>query len=319
MNFEFSHREPLRFGRAGMAARWLNVIGRIVPCPAGTQAWVRIGQGGWQPLWLGPDSARLAGPGDFNVELAPSDLVPGANPLGFLARAPDGTAAEATFQVHWEHGNALMPDRRLDVDFRHASDVPVGVQVGDGTWRPTPDGWRTEHPAYDRCLHLGDRRWENYEVYAEMKLHGWRTPRPDTDAGANVIHLGIALRWPGHADDGNQPRLQWFPLGIAFEWRVDPAGNRLRLRALDPASFPAEDATDLPLERETTYAFRVRVASLEKGAANYAAKGWPLTAVEPDDWHLVHRKSPDPVRAGSVILVAHYTDVTMVRASVRPL
>ncbi|MFP3345135.1 hypothetical protein R0J87_21890, partial [Halomonas sp. SIMBA_159] len=76
----------MRFGVAGWSNRWLNVPGRIT-CQAGLHdaRWSIQGTRLGGPFPLGPTAYRLAGAGDFNLEIDPGDLGCGSHRLRIKA------------------------------------------------------------------------------------------------------------------------------------------------------------------------------------------------------------------------------------------
>lgn len=316
MKIEVYHSRGLEFGRAGMAPRWLSVGGRVHGGGPSTRLTARLNDGPERPLWVGPDGGRLAEEGEFLLELSPSELLPGSNRIELRAMSAHGESDRTAVEVRWNPGGAQPPPCALDADLRGADALPPGVSVGDGRWVAGEDGWRTGFAGYDRCLSVGDNRWSDLSVEAEIVLHGWRLPDPRREAGANVMHFGLALRWPGHAEDGRQPRLKWYPLGLAVEAVIDPAEGQLRLRGLDPRWIRGGPGAVVPLESGARYRLRAAVASVE-GGAEYLARLWPADGVEPTEWSLRHRKIPEPIRQGSILIVAHYTDITVRWVKVR--
>ncbi len=313
------HRDALtRFGEAGMAQRFLNVLGRLESAPPGTRLVARINEGSARPVALGPNRTRLARPGDFNLELSPADLHPGDNRLELAAIAPDGARTEETIKVAWQ---APAPDRPPP-NGRHTLDLagphPAGLQFVDGRWERGADGLRIAEPYYDRVLGFGDLRQRDYEAWTSFTLHDWAMPDPLRDDGYQVVHVGLALRWPGHADDGRQPRVQWYPLGVTCELCVQPARGALRLRMLDPTQILGDPDRVIPLEKGARYGLRASVASGTDGSSLYRAKAWRESDGEPAEWTIEHRKAVETVHGGAALLLAHYSDVTFHQAGLAP-
>jgi hypothetical protein len=197
-----------RFGRLGRPQRWVNLLGSVSPAGRIARLEFSINGGEWRRLSIGPNLERLASPGDFNAELAWEELDEGLNRVVFRAANRDGLWTEAAVEVECFPGTRWpLPYR---VDWPDVQSIQDAVQVVDGRWQLRPEGVRTLDPYYDRVVAIGDMNWADYWVSADVTFHGFPGPKPGPPQ-FNVNHAGIGLRWRGHADDGRQPRTQWYP------------------------------------------------------------------------------------------------------------
>jgi hypothetical protein len=129
------------------------------------------------------------------------------------------------------------------------------------------------------------------------------------------------LKWPGHSDllTGDQPNYGWYPGGGGgwIEFETDGTSN---LRMTDFTAGGVRD-TD-PLNRNfalgTTYVWKLRVESQGDGTATYRMKIWEAGTPEPSLWEL-NDTEPSDVPGGSLLLLAHFTDVSFGDITIDPL
>ncbi len=306
------------FGRLGIPQRWVNILGSV--SPAATVAQLSYSVNGAQPVQLskGPDLHRLAGPGDFNVEIDIQDLKDGENTVRIESRGRHGEMAEKTVTLVFDRTQRCpLP---FEADFRGLGDLEAvtrQTQIVDGKWHLTPDGLRTSDLYYDRVLAFGDWNWTNYAVTAEVRFHAFPGPRRG-GPGFGVNHAGIGLRWRGHADDGKQPRVQWHPVGAATEFTLQTDLSQCKWRILPgPPQKAAYAAKAFPIELHRAYWIKGEVTTLTDGRNRYRNKIWAVGDTEPGEWAVENHEQPvDDFPSGSALLVAHLSDVTFGRVRV---
>jgi len=272
--------DRLRIGHLGSPQRWVNILGRVGSDVV--QLATSLNGGRMLAVSIGGDGHRLARPGDFNVEVDRADLVEGQNQVELTATDSCGRFETRT----------------------------VTLEV-------TADGVRSVEPYYDRVIGLGDVTWTDYEIETTVTFHGIREPFEEKgDAGAMVIHAALATRWPGHDDDGLQPRVKWHPLGATAEFRVNPSWEGCSWRILGGRSETSGEMVVVNAEKERTirtgvrYGMKHRVETLGDGGADYRVKLWEADDAEPEDWYVHLHKGPGEVASGGALIIAHYTDVT---------
>ena len=305
------------FGQRGLCQRWINVLGRVDPNRIALLEYSLNGSSPW-PLAIGPDGHRLACPGDFNAEIDSADLRAGDNQVAIAAVDKNGKreVREVTVVFTGEQTNPL-PCR---IEWARVRSIHEVAQVTDGKWALTPAGVRVLEPYYDRVIGLGDRRWTDYELATTVTFHDLRVPRAaQGDAGANVIHAALAVRWPGHDDDGRQPRVKWYPLGATAEFRVNPSWKQCSWRILGGGKICVEADHRRDIELESPSAMKHRVGGNPDGSARYSVKLWPAGEPEPGTWDLELDKHPGDVQNGGALLIAHYTEVTFGDVTVTPV
>jgi hypothetical protein len=302
------------FGRAGLAQRWVNILGRVRG--VNLRLSYSLNEGSAQMFSMGPDGHRLARAGDFNAELDVEELHPGANSLLLEARGEDGRtwSREVTVVLHGD-----VPKLPHEIHWCDAGAIHDVAQIVDGRWSLTPDGIRILEPYYDRVIAVGDRSWTDYEVSTTVTFHGLRVPRAEAgDAGHGVIHAALAVRWPGHDCDGRQPHVKWYPLGATAEFRVNPAWDDCSWRFLGGPDLCVESPEGRSIDLETPYAMKHRCCTAADGGTRFQVKLWPADQVEPTQWDLDMARPAGGVASGGALLIAHYTDVTFGDVRVSP-
>lgn len=309
------------FGQPGSAQRQINVLGSVTDgIPGQLSARFRPLSGGeWRPLTLGSDQHRLAGTGDFNLEIDVAELVSGSNQMEVELLDKNGTRIDhAVVTIHYTP--SLRWPLPYTIRWSEVEDLQQVLQVVDGHWRLTPDGIRTMDPYYDRMLAFGDASWREYEVRTRFRLHGYTPPAPGPPT-YGVTHVAIATRWPGHASDGLQPGRQWYPLGATAEFRFEDGLGGARWRIFDGETFyvEAQKAGHRSLELEVWYHIVHRVEDLPGDRVLYSVKCWQAGQLEPDRWDLQAIEPVKKFAGGSACLIAHHTDVTFGDVEVLPL
>jgi hypothetical protein len=192
----------------------------------------------------------------------------------------------------------------------------------DGEWRLTPDGARTVTRWYDRVLALGDGSWTDYDARVLVTLHDF-TPAQRGPPTYHVPHVGVTLRWAGHTPDDRQPSRQWYPLGAATEFLIQPGGTAglWRILADGGPRYAQTRATRVsPLTSERRFWLRARVETLPGGVARYRVRQWNDGEPEPGAWAVEAVEAPGTdLKAGSLLIVPHNTDVTVHEVHVVPL
>ena len=308
------------FGQVGEPQRWVNVLGSAGGAGSLDVLEYELNGQAARPLSVGTDLHRLAGAGDFNVEFDWDELCRGPNRLRLLARWNDGATASTIVRLVVERGRAWpLP---YHVDLSGVTDLQQVVQVVDGEWRLTADGARTAGRGYDRVLAVGDGSWRDYEGTVLLTLHGF-TPAQRGPPTYGVPHVGIGLRWPGHTADGRQPSRQWYPLGAATEFLIQPdgQGGLWRILADGGARFAQVRASRVsPLGPGRRFWLKAQVTTLKDGRSRYRVKQWNEGALEPPAWAVESVEAAgEDLTAGSLLVVPHNTDVTIHEIHVVPV
>jgi hypothetical protein len=310
------------FGLPGNPQRAVNILGTVQgDHPVQNLEYSLNGQD-FRSLSTGPDGRRLAGKGDFNVEIDREILREGLNDL--LIRAVDSTGNKSKkkvsirytsreiwplpYRVDWE---SMMEDNG-EIDQRK-------VYLMDGKWKLENGRIRTVEPSYDRILAFGDETWENYEVRTDVIFYGHSKPVPGPPT-FGVAHAAIAFRWPGHDPDGHQPRVKWYPLGATCEFQISSERDSCRWRMLYGRRPRTEDTTqNRPIQLGKLYRMAARVESIDPATSRYAARLWDPEGPEPEHWDLVGIKENETRFNGSALLLSHNTDVSFGNVSIIPL
>jgi hypothetical protein len=321
-------------GALGVPQRWLNVLGRVWP-PDGVTLSYQLNDGPPGRLSVGPNRRRLAHAGDFNVEIAHSELRPGANSIRITAEGAGGRTVEEVLVDHRPGTVWPLPYR---VDWRTAPGISP-AQIVDGRWQVGPAGLRPLEIGYDRAVALGDMSWRDVEVSLWFVIHALDetiTGYPSFSPG-----FGVALRWQGHSDwsrpraprlwralrrwwrnlpelgaAAEQPRRGWWPVGARGWYGMQP-GLGYRLSIVGNADqVLAREARERRLAPGVPYRLTMRVRSGDPGPSTYGLKVWRADDPEPAHWDLRGRGAAGELATGSLLLVAHHADVSFAAVEV---
>jgi hypothetical protein len=322
---EVWHGAEQRVGHLGDAQDDFNLLGRV---PEADQLFsLQYGVGDATPVELSFRAyRRLAQDGHFNADIPVASLAPGPNRITLEARFRDGEVARRVVTVTRMTGSNPLP---VAIDWAGVLDPQDVGQYVDGEWRQGEHGLRTGHVGYDRLFLIGERDWQDYEVTAEVTLHGVSAETAPASGGNG---LGVMLRFAGHSVGGAkrfplaQPKWGYQPFG-AIAWlrwrRGDPDGPAVR-QFLGGGGTEAEHGT-MEVRPGERYVIKARAQTLPddpqgRGVARYAFKIWPAAAAEPAgwDWQEVHA-SHDALRRGALGLLAHHVDASFGRITITPL
>jgi hypothetical protein len=309
---ELWYGDEQRFGHAGNPQPRINLVGIVTNSDAVESLTVTVNDGRPLPLSLGPNGFRLSQRGAFNAEIERTDLRPGENTVVFTAHQRFAVQpVTKPVRVHYTAGRARpLP---CSIKWSQVKRIDEVAEVMDGHWRLTPDGIRTLDPYYDRVISIGDTDWTDYEVLTSVIFHRMLAPviAPKGPPYSNHGHASVLLRWQGHPDDGRQPRRKWHPCGGLAMWRAD-AGSEGNYWAWQggETGIIARQPTKRVLELGRRYLIRARVETLPGPKTRYSVKGWDTRQPEPKAWDLVATDGPQDVQSGSLLLVAHHSDVT---------
>jgi uncharacterized repeat protein (TIGR02543 family) len=304
------------FGSLGNPQRWVNVLGNVSD-PDGVSVLKYSlnpqSENGESevPLTIGSGYYRLANTGDFNVEIALTDLRDGVNHVIVTAEDSLGNETAEVVVLNYASGN-VWPES-YTIDWSNASSIQDVAQVVDGLWQIEDGNVRVVEPGYDRIIAIGDIAWTNYEVIVPVTVHG---PIPYPPTIPNPAVLGLLVRWQGHVEDGYQPSMQWWPLGVFAHYGFVDTSPYLRLWAQQNSSIGLD--FNLQLEIDVKYIFKLRSETVS-GDSTYSFKVWRADESEPSDWNLVGQEPADDQTQGSLILVAHHVDASFGNVSITPL
>jgi len=309
------------FGFSGNPQKWVNILGYVSSENGIASLTYSLNGETALPLSIGPDGTRLAHPGDFNIDIDNNDLKEGANAVTITATDSLHTSAVRTVTVNYSRGQRWpLP---YSIDWRTVDTIQQAAQVVDGKWALEADGIRIVEPYYDRIIALGDTSWTDYEVTVQVTFHGFRQPHKGIDGGAGVIHAAIAMRWPGHDEDGLQPRVKWYPLGATAEFRL--RGENLddcRWRIIGDGGKDwkvVNEETGRAIKLGIPYKMKARVETRADSTTLYCVKFWDADDMEPEQWDLQAEEGIEDVQSGGALLLAHYTDVTFGEVTINQL
>lgn len=303
---QFGARENWR----GNPQKWVNILGHVRSAIPVSSLSYSLNGGQQQALRVGPDNRRLAGPGEFNVELDIADLLPGDNEVLITAVDGLGGSSRQLVVVNYLDDATGWAPNKYTFDWGTVAKVENMAVVVDGDWAIDGDSVRPVELDYDRLLALGDLSWRDYTVTVPVTFYdidplGFLSP-------SNGPGVGVIVRWRGHQDAGSRgPVDGWSYLGALgwYRWQ-QRAGDFSEGLQLIGHGGRELGANDRKLEPGITYTFKINVESSSDPAeaAFYRFKVWPASEVEPVAWDLESRGHVNEPPAGSLLLVAHHVD-----------
>ncbi|NJN84575.1 MAG: hypothetical protein HC802_21335 [Caldilineaceae bacterium] len=307
-----------RFGHVGRPQRWVNVLGRVRgQFPLHSLDYTLNG-GDLVKLTIGPDLRRLAGKGDFNIDLDCGDLHLGDNHVEIIARDVRGNQSVESVIVEYADEPCPLP---LDIDWRQVRSIDEVGHVTDGIWSLVEGGVSPVEIGYDRLIAIGEMGWRDYQVTVPITVHAIHAAcynRPSVHAG-----VGIVMRWKGHSNWGEdqwasgQPRFGPSPYG-AIGWYCVFHDDGPILNLFDPRfQRPVQLSYDLPLH--VPHIFKVRVETLADQSSLFSLKVWRADAHEPASWTLQAPGTPVSLKEGALLLGAHHTAATFGNVLVEPV
>ncbi len=291
------------FGELGAAQRWVNILGTVDVSQVTGLAYSLNG-GAFRTLSIGPDTRRLEGPGDFNIDLAFAELNGSATPdiVTIRATLSDGNVVTKNVVVQYESGSQWASN--YSIDWSTVTDIQDVVQVVDGLWTIDGNGVRPAELGYDRILALGDQSWDNYEVALSFTVNEITAGTPRDGAG-----LGFGMLWGGHSND---PISGWQPL-TGYNPIVSPFYN-VKNNTFVLHDYPNWGSTigsaAFNFSEDTTYNVKIWVEQTNVIDRIYSFKIWQAGASEPSNWLLSGTDVMTEPLNGSFALIAHHWDVT---------
>jgi len=311
------------FGQLGSnSARWVNILGHVSGESTINSLKYSLNSQTAQTLSTGADGRRLQDAGDFNVDIEYLDLNDGANTLDITAVDTQGNTTTNSLTVNYSSNNIWpLP---YSVDWSAASSIEDVSQVVDGSWLIESNGVRTTQLGYDRILSIGDINWYDYEATVPVTLHGIDSIC-FTDIANNPCNggalVGLLARWQGHhPTNNNQPSHEWKPLGAfgAYRWKYNGSNltvvPSLQLFGGDGSIVAEDKSAAFPIGVPQFMKIRAQTVG---GQHEYKVKLWEQGTLEPSQWNLESTQTlVESFGNGSLLLIAHYADVTFGNVSV---
>jgi hypothetical protein len=307
------------FGKIGTPQRYVNILGNVSDLVGIDSMYYRLNGGAPVQLSWGPDARRLQRPGDFNIDIPFSTLLPGPNTVLLTTRNIFGEAATSTITVR-DSSAAVWP-LPFAVAMTSAKSLSDSVQVVDGRWTVASGFVQMTERGYDRILAVGDTTWKDYETSVRLKVTGIDTSVVAYNTPSNGPGIGILMRWAGHTNDpnpGKQPLEGYLPLGAsatlswtsASDQRWDLFGNSQRLQ---------DTKTSPTLQFDTLYIFKMQVATITGQGGYYRFKVWKASQPEPTAWLMSAQEGLTDPQNGSMLLVAHHINCSIDHITVTAL
>ncbi len=304
------------FGQTGNPQVWVNILGNASDPDGVTDLSYTLNGGSPQPLSMGPNTRRLLEDGDFNVEIATTDLIDGVNTVNITAT--DSLSETSTTSVTLMYSGGNVWPVNYDVVWNSVGSITDAVDIVDGKWFKEPNAIRTTVMGYDRTFVLGDLFWTNYEITVPITIHAIDPNGfvfPSVSPGLGWLH-----RWTGHTTlvAGEQPHQFWEPSGGGPWW--DAGANLLRLSGPSDTSLNQTQSRTLAADGSVTYLWKAFQQTLTDGTVNMGFKVWEQGTTEPSAWDL-EGITPEAtgILSGSAIFVAHHVDASFGDIQVRAL
>ena len=295
-----------QFGSPGNPQKRANVLGNVFSNTDLAALTYKLNGGAEQSLRFGPDTRRLLGVGDFNIEIDPLVLTNGSNVIEIKATDINGLVASKTVTLNYSIGSTWPLPYTADwgtlADIKHVESI---AHVVDGLWTLTPNGIRSVQQGYDRTIAIGDISWSsNYEVTVPITPH------------SNFNGIGFGVGWQGH-EGRRSPKIDW-PLQ-ALAWIRGPINNpELEIVTYGGPTIGEvlEASQPVSITKNETYMLKSSSESLGNGMSKFKVKFWRQNDAEPTAWNL---SVNIPTRDGSVLLVDWFAGATFGNVEIKPL
>jgi hypothetical protein len=304
------------FGHLANSQIWITIPGTVTSSSSVDVVTYRLNGGVSQRLSLGPDTRRLAEPGDFIIELDRASVPSGLNEVEIIATDLNGDSATVTVNV--EHTNGQTGPLPMTIDWAGVQDLLDVVEPMEGRWAVTGSTVGPTQFEYDRLLALGDINWTDYEISVPITMNEIDPLGTGSQFPSNGPVLGFGIRWLGH-QGSLQPKRDWWPTGAFVWYKIHPngfqqfelIGNRNKYVDRAPGSYRFMEGQ--------TFIYKARVETGADGRSTYRFKAWDSTTTEPVDWLLeITTDAGDPAR-GSILLIAHEIDASFGTVTLEPL
>ncbi len=292
------------FGSPGESQVWINILGNVSENV--TELTYSLNGGPLQTLSLGPDTRRLQENGDFNIDIAYTDLdgTSADDVVTIYATLDNGQVVTQDVTIEYEAGGDWSPN--YSIDWETVTDLQDVVQVVDGEWTFDDNGVRPTQLGYDRLLVLGDQSWDNYELVTTITMHDLQNVDPNGRDGGG---FAIGMLWDGHTTDrfvGWQPASGYEPgASIFYTDQVESHSYHVFSEVLG--------TDNMSLSEGLTYNFVISVEQTGIYDRVYSIKIWEVGTPEPAEWTLQTTETfslEEAPATGSIYLNAHYFDVT---------
>jgi hypothetical protein len=305
-----------RFGHLANSQIWITIPGTVTSSEGIDEVTYQLNGAAAQPLSVGPDTRRLAEPGDFIIELDRASLPSGHNEVDIIATDLNGDSASVTVSV--EHTKGQTGPLPMTIDWAGVDDLLDVVEPMEGDWAVSGSTVGPTQFEYDRLLALGDINWTDYEISVPITMNELDPLGTGYESPSNGPALGFGIRWLGH-QGSRQPRRDWWPSG-AFAWykihangfqQFELVGNESKYIDRAPGSYRFIEGQ--------TFIYKARVETGLDGRSTYRFKAWDSSTTEPADWLLeITTDAGDPAK-GSILLIAHEVDASFGTVTVEPL
>ncbi len=295
--------DALTFGQPGVSQKWANILGHVSSDIDISSLRYALNNGTEKSLRFTP-GRRIENAGDFNIEIDRSSLNVGFNTVVIKAKDNNDQVTSKIVTISYSENTWPLPYTADWSSLNTINEVESVAHIVDGLWELTADGIKTKETGYDRTIAIGDLTWptDDYEVTVPFTLH------------SDFSGVGFAVGWQGH-EGSSSPGKEW-PLQ-ALVWirgsNANPTFNIVTYGGLIDWEVTEVTQQLNSLIINEKYMLKSYSESLNGGMSRFYAKFWKQSDNEPSAWNL---QADVPTRDGSVLLVAHETDITFGNVSV---
>ena len=298
-------------GAVGQSQVWINIPGNVTDPDGVASLSYTLNGGASRTLTVGPDGRRLNNEGDFNIDPARDLLIDGVNEIVITAVDSLGDSASSRVVVNYTAGSD-WPEN-YQVNWSQVVSINDAVELIDGDWAITADGIRTQQPGYDRLFAIGDSDWVEYEAVSSFTIHS-------TDENL-FSGVGVIGPWNGHTDDpvaGAQPKTGFLPYG-SLSWAAwFPPNTQSRIQTGGFQRPRDTDSFNYTFEQRYNFRYRVEFEG-QSSDLTYSMRVWADGSPEPSVWNVQYTDVFTDLLSGSLLFIAHYTDVTFGDISVQQI
>ena len=289
---------------------WANILGNAFSDANLSTLTYKLNTDAVQSLPFGPDTRRLLGIGDFNIEIDPANLNDGSNSVEIQATDVNGSVTTDTVNIDYSMGTIWpFPYTANWQSIGDIQDVESIAHIVDGKWTLTANGIKSLQTGYDRTIAIGDETWSsNYEVTVPFTLH------------SNSFNgIGFGIGWQGH-EGSHSPKREWPVEAIAWVRRKNNVPY-LEIIKYDEVDGGEEVIVSVPIVTPSSviknqlYQLKASSEPLNDGSglSKVSVKFWLDSDSEPSTWNI---SGNVPTRNGSVLLVAWFADATFGNVSI---
>jgi hypothetical protein len=304
------------FGELGNPQAQINLLGNVTGTFPVSLMYALNG-GVAQSLNIGPDTKRLADPGDFNIAITRTALITGLNEV--VITATDALSVTTVVTANVTYFDDRTWPQSYNITWPLVTDIQEVAQVVDGHWEVSNKGLRPLQLDYDRLVAIGDASWQDYEVTVPVFIRG--IDPSGFDKPSNGPGIGLIANWQGHTlmPGETPPATGWRTQLGALAWYRWGRQNTHTTELLGTGGGAIATNSVKELSFNVQYVMKLSVQRQPGAPSYYRFKIWRADEPEPAIWDLQGPGKANGPVSGSLLLVAHHVDATFGNVVVTPL